>query len=221
MKLVLELKNNPEQGDILVFNGTKFECVSKNKFLEELITDIYNLNVSVDFPKKMKEEAVVERNKGHKLVSKICTFAAMMVMLVTTSGCNRAIIDTKYGQNAALISGDDSAIILDIKDWKDYEGEQYQIRVTNGFVMLTSSFDTDLYFGNSNNYSVRKFANNLITNDGEVHDYYRDSSNIFNYELLDLHWNYNKAALFNGNKALVFNLRNWKDYDGEQLQIVT
>ena len=47
MKLVLELKNNPEQGDILVFNGTKFECISKNKFLEELITDIYNLNVSV------------------------------------------------------------------------------------------------------------------------------------------------------------------------------
>lgn len=166
------------------------------------------------------EKYSVNKNLGHKL--KIVGARALTLFSIPfLSGCTRAIIDTKYGQNAALISGDDSAIIIDIKDWKDYEGEQYQLNLTNGLIILSASFDTDLYFGNSDVYSVKKIAENQLSPVGEFHDYYRDSENVFNYELLDLHWNYNKAALYNGNKALILNAKNWRDYDGEQLQIVT
>ncbi len=162
----------------------------------------------------------ITKNYGHKLK----TISALVLTLVTIpilSSCNRAIIDTKYGQNAALISGDDTAIIMDIKDWRDYEGEQYQLNFTNGLVVLSASFDTDLYFGNSNVYSVRKLAKNQLSPNGELHDYYNDKNNLFNYELFDFHWNFNKAAVYNGNKALVLNAKNWRDYEGEQLQVVT
>ncbi len=160
------------------------------------------------------------RNLGSKL-KRAGAIVLTMVSIPLLSGCNRAIIDTKYGQNAALISGDDSAIIMDIKDWKDYEGEQYQLNFTNGLVVLSSSFDTDLYFGKSDTYAVSKLAENQLSPNGELYNYYRDSNNLFNYELLDFHWNFNKAGLYNGNKALILNAKNWRDYEGEQLQIVT
>ena len=180
---------------------------------------IKNIRVN-DVSMKEAREYSVTRTKGYvlKKMGKIALLAATALML---SSCNRAIIDTKYGQNAALISGDDSAIIMDIKDWKDYEGEQYQLNFTNGLLVLSASFDTDLYFGSSNVYSVRNIAKNQLSDNGELHDFYRDSKNIFNYELLDFHWNFNKAALYNGNKAVILNAKNWRDYEGEQLQIVT
>lgn len=181
---------------------------------------IKNIKVNELFARKSKEEYSVKRNKGHVL-KRIGALALLTISLPLLSSCNRAIIDTKYGQNAALISGDDTAIILDINSWKDYEGEEYQLRLTNGLVTLTSSFDTDLFFGRSEIHSVRNFAKNQLSPNGEIYDFYKDSNKVFNYELIDTNWNFNKAVLFNGNKSVMFNLLNWKDFDGEQLQVVT
>ncbi len=180
---------------------------------------IKNIRVNDVTIDKAKKYSVVE-TKGYTL-KKIGALALTIVSFAVLTSCNREILDLKYGQNAALISGDDSAIIMDIKDWRDYEGEQYQLNFTNGLLMLTSSFDTDLFFGNSENHSVRKFAKNQLSPKGEIYDFYHNNNSIFNYDLLDFHWNYNKAALYNGNKAVVFNVKNWRDYEGEQLQIVT
>ena len=44
LKIVLELENEPKKDDILVFNGEKFECVSKSSFLREL----KDINIALD-----------------------------------------------------------------------------------------------------------------------------------------------------------------------------
>ena len=159
--------------------------------------------------------------KNKELTKKIITAALTGSVSLTAAGCNMEIVDTKYGQDTALMVGDDTAITFNIAGWKDYEGEQYQISTSDGLVFLTSSFDTDLFFNNGETYTVDKLANNAVSSNGEVHKLSNDEHHVFNYDFIDLHWKYNKVALFNKNKALMLNINNWRDYEGEQLQIVT
>lgn len=161
-------------------------------------------------------------SKSNSIVKKLVTAGVVLATAATISGCNRSIIDTKYGLDTALISGDDTAITCNITDWRDYEGEQYQLLTDEGLLMLTASFDTDLFYGDSDTYSVDNFAKNSVSPNGEVYDYSKPKAGkIFNYDLLDTRWRFNKSVTFNGNKALVLNIAKWRDYEGEQLQVVT
>ena len=164
----------------------------------------------------------MKTKNSKSLLKKFATGAIVLATCATLAGCNRSIIDTKYGLDTALIVGDDTAITMDVKQWRDYEGEQYQLNTEDGLIMLTASFDTDLFYGHSDTYSTSNFAKNAITENGEVYDLANKSENVaFNYDLLDTQWRYNKAVTFNGNKALVFDIAKWRDYEGEQLQLVT
>ena len=44
MKITIELKNEPKKGDIIYFNGTEFECVSKNLLLVDIRKSILSIN---------------------------------------------------------------------------------------------------------------------------------------------------------------------------------
>ena len=158
-----------------------------------------------------------------KILKRGSTLVVATAITMTLSGCNREIIDTKYGLDTGLTIGDDTAIIFEIENWKDYEGEQYQLKTPQGLVMLSSSFDTELFYGHSDTYSVKSFASNAISNLGELHylGLISDKDKRFNYQIIDTHWKYNKAAIFNKNKALVANIVKWRSYQGEQFQIVT
>ena len=37
MKIVLELKNTPNKNDILVYNGSEWECISTNQYLSKIV----------------------------------------------------------------------------------------------------------------------------------------------------------------------------------------
>ena len=43
MKIMIELKNEPKKGDIIYFNGTEFECVSKNLLLVDIRKSILSI----------------------------------------------------------------------------------------------------------------------------------------------------------------------------------
>ena len=164
----------------------------------------------------------MKSKNNSSLLKRIATGALVVATCATLVGCNRSIIDTKYGLDTALIVGDDTAITMDVREWRDYEGEQYQLNTKDGLIMLTASFDTDLFYGHSDTYSASNFASQAISAGGEVYDLSKESnSSVFNYDLLDTQWRYNKAVTFNGNKALIFNIAKWRDYEGEQLQLVT
>ncbi len=164
----------------------------------------------------------MKSKKSNSIIKRLTAGALALATCATLSGCNRSIVDTKFGLDSAVIVGDDTAITMDIKDWRDYAGEQYQLNTEDGLIMLTASFDSDLFYGHSDTYSIQNFANNSVSKDGEVYDLADETKNsIFNYELLDTHWNFNKAVAFNKNKALTLNVGKWRTYDGEQIQIVT
>lgn len=141
---------------------------------------------------------------------------------IIIKGFNRNVVDLRYGYDKTLIFGDDTATIMDVDNWKDYEGEQLQIITPDGFVLLTSAFDTTAFFGPNMDENILNIAQNGISSYGEVYQLDKENNNsIFNKDLLDTKWKFNKSVTFNGNRALILSIENWKDYEGEQLQIIT
>lgn len=163
---------------------------------------------------------IYKNNKFSLNKKKVLALGILSTSLLT--GCNRTMFDTKYGFNQALILGDDSAVVLDVSQWKDYSGEQLQLITDNNFVLLTSSFDTNCFYGDSNQYSVDDIGLSAISDSNNIY-YLTDTENDskFNKDLFDTQFYFNKAVTFNGNRAIVLPIKQWKDYEGEQLQIIT
>ena len=164
----------------------------------------------------------IDKLKGKGKVIRAGLIAGALGLSLLLSGCNRTVFDTKYGFDKAFISGEDSSIVLDVREWKDYSGEQLQLTTNDNFVLLTSAFDTNCFYGNSSTYSIDEIAKNSTTSD-EVYHLTKDNSGkvIFNKDILDTNWKFNKSVTFNGNNALILPIGNWKDYSGEQLQVIT
>lgn len=171
---------------------------------------------------KFNKKTIENKNRKMK-VSRKAILTGMLTMTIVLSGCNKTMFDTKYGFDKALILGENSSIILDVEKWKDYSGEQIQLTTSDKFILLTSSFDTNCFYGNSNNYSVEEIAKSAILSD-EIYTLTKDSAgntNFYNKDILDTNWNFNKSITFNGNNALILPVGKWKDYEGEQLQVIT
>lgn len=152
---------------------------------------------------------------------KLGTALALSISLITT-GCNQTVVDTNYGFDKALILGDDTAIIMDVATWSDYDGEQLQLITNDNMVILSSSFDTNPIIGSNETYSVENIAANALTSEGEITDLTSDNDETsYNRAFFDTKWTFNKAIIFNGNNALVLNIDRWKDYEGEQLKVKT
>lgn len=164
----------------------------------------------------------VEELEGKGKVTRRDILAGILCVSLLLSGCNRTVFDSKYGFDKALIFGDDSAIVLDVKQWKDYSGEQIQLTTDDNFVLLTSSFDTNCFYGESISYSIDDIALNGTSSE-EVYYLNKDEAGapIYNKDILDTNWKFNKAVTFNGNNALILPIGDWKDYSGEQLQVIT
>lgn len=162
----------------------------------------------------------IEKLNGKGKVIKSALLGGLLFCTLFLAGCNRTVFDTKYGFDKALIFGDDSAIVLDVKQWKDYSGEQIQLTTHDNFILLTSSFDTNCFYGDSDSYSIDEVADNACS---EVYHLTEDKDGnvIYNKDIFDTNWKFNKAITFNGNRSLILPIGAWKDYSGEQLQIVT
>ena len=69
----------------------------------------------------------------------------LLVGLLTMTGCgNQDVFDTVRTYDKAVIVLGDEVITVDVKQWKDYEGEQLQIIAEDGTVYLTSSYNCTL-----------------------------------------------------------------------------
>ena len=161
--------------------------------------------------------------KNFKFNNKILKILASTSCVLTLSGCNKEIIDLEYGLESGVIVGDNTSILFNVESWKDYQGEQYKIVTKDGLVMLTSSFDTDLFYGKNNKSLAKEYAKNAVSLNGEVNyigDFSDNESN-FNKNIIDTDYSFNKAVVFNGNRATVINITNWKTYEGEQIQVKT
>ena len=71
---------------------------------------------------------------------------ALIIALTMLASCgNKDLFDTNRTFTKALITyGDGQVIEVDIKQWRDYDGEQIQIISTDGDVYLVSTFNAIL-----------------------------------------------------------------------------
>lgn len=164
----------------------------------------------------------INKLDGKAKLNRKSVITGCLIFSLLLSGCNRSVFDTKYGFNRALVFGEDSAVVMDVEQWKDYSGEQIQLVTEDNFVLLTSSFDTNCFYGNSNRYSIDDVANGAVVSQ-EVHylTEKKEENVVYNKDFWDSNWSFNKVVTFNGNNALILPVGQWKDYSGEQLQVVT
>ena len=73
---------------------------------------------------------------------------------VSLVACNKDIFDFNYTFDCAIVTMNGKTIVLDIDQWTDYEGEQLQLRLTDGSVVLVSSFNTILIQTNGKKDSI-------------------------------------------------------------------
>lgn len=67
------------------------------------------------------------------------------LLVVTLSSCNKQIVDTTYTFNKAIIRLQDNSIVSgEIDSWKDYDGDQLQIRMKDGTTYLVHANNATL-----------------------------------------------------------------------------
>lgn len=65
---------------------------------------------------------------------------ALVLILCMCTGCNKALIDTTYKFDRAIIEMPGGDVVeVEIRSWKDYDGEQIQIIAEDGTVYLVNS----------------------------------------------------------------------------------
>ena len=74
-------------------------------------------------------------------MKKFICLAAAVIGVISMTGCNRQIFDTTYSFERAIIELPNGEIIDGkIQSWKDYDGEQLQIKI-DGKTYLVSSMN--------------------------------------------------------------------------------
>ena len=63
------------------------------------------------------------------------------------SGCNYQLVDLNYTFSYAYIKVGDEWVTVELSSWKDYEGEQIQLTLRDGTVLLVNSMNCILYKG--------------------------------------------------------------------------
>ena len=114
----------------------------------------------------MKIKNIKKNNKMKKTI--IITALASTLALSTLTGCNYDFMDFHYQFNKAIIFGDNTATIIEIKKWTDYDGEQLQIETEDGALIVTSSFDTKLINDLNSNVSAEDIAKSIKGEDVEI-----------------------------------------------------
>lgn len=79
-----------------------------------------------------------------KYIQIILILTIMFIGVFILASCNKQIIDTTYHYDKAITYIGNERIEIEIKKWKDYDGEQIQIVAEDGTVYLLSMNNTIL-----------------------------------------------------------------------------
>lgn len=73
--------------------------------------------------------------------------ATLAVSFGCLTGCNYQVIDLNYKFDKAHVKIGDEWTTVELKMWADYDGEQFQLTLKDGTVMVVSSVNCILYNG--------------------------------------------------------------------------
>ena len=79
----------------------------------------------------------------------ICLLMCLMLVVAPLlfTGCNKQVFDFKLTFNRAYCKIGETWVDLEISKWKDYAGEQIQLILNDGTILLVSSNYCILYNG--------------------------------------------------------------------------
>ena len=81
-------------------------------------------------------------------MKKLLLLMALLMVLLLSSCGNKQWIEFQNVYTEALIhTGDGEWIRVEVESWQDYEGEQYQLLLTDGTYLLVSSYNCILING--------------------------------------------------------------------------
>ena len=98
----------------------------------------------------------------------IAMATAGVLATVVLTGCNQQVMDVKLKFNKAIIFREDTATIVDVKYWDDYDGEQLQLITPDGLVIVTSSYDTKLINDEKSTLKAEDVARSIGGDDIEI-----------------------------------------------------
>jgi len=77
----------------------------------------------------------------------IITLIFAIILIIPVAGCNQQVIDLNYRFTRASIYINGEWKDIAIKTWNDYEGEQLQLTLHDGTVLIVHSENCILYQG--------------------------------------------------------------------------
>lgn len=85
--------------------------------------------------------------KRKHLMTMTILIALLALTVIVLTACNKQILDLNLKFDRAYVKIGDEWKDVAIKSWNDYDGEQIQITLQDGTVILTSSVNCILYKG--------------------------------------------------------------------------
>ena len=73
--------------------------------------------------------------------------ALIAISTLVSCSCNYQVFDTNYQFSRAYVKVGEEWLDLEIQAWTDYEGEQIQLTLKDGTILLVSSVNCILYEG--------------------------------------------------------------------------
>lgn len=160
--------------------------------------------------------------KNENLLKILAVGGVSLVMTTAFTGCgNKDKLDMNKSFNFAVIMTEDkdSALLVGIDAYSTYSGEQEQIILDDGSVLLASSFNMKL-FRNEGDISSEEHARAFITEDGEITKISEESNKRINRDWIDTVYTYHKAIIMTGNTVVIYDIDQWCSYaDDDTVQI--
>lgn len=77
----------------------------------------------------------------------VALIAALILSVMCFVGCNQQVFDFNYEFKRAYVKVGNEWKDVEIKTWLDYDGEQLQLTLKDGTVLVVSSVNCILYNG--------------------------------------------------------------------------
>ena len=114
----------------------------------------------------MEKHSKVKNLNIRKKAIAMATAGVLATVILT--GCNQQVMDVKLKFNKAIIFRGDTATIVEIEKWNDYDGEQLQLITPDGLVIVTSSYDTKLINDEKSLLTAEDVARSIGGDDIEI-----------------------------------------------------
>ena len=81
-------------------------------------------------------------------MKKVVAIISLLVLMMCFTSCsNKQIFDTNYTFDRVYVKLGEEWKDLEVKTWKDYDGEQLQLKLQDGTVLIVHSANCILYKG--------------------------------------------------------------------------